>query len=523
MGLIYGSGFLVEFTYFKSFGITDIDFIRTKYIHIGCIFLLACLVIVFPLGWLIWFWRKEHADSFIRAARHGRLIKMSWIHSCKWFFDGSKIEKLHSTFPVIGTVSLMLWNFFVLVAFTDMDFARKYARLITFNFGLPLFSVLIAFAGDAFEKPTSMKNTSKDKNQARMKKLLKAFRLIFRIAALIIGLGIILPRCFLQPIFCETSEANIRFYNSTWQWMLILLFGIIFVSFLATIILPWKWPNKYSNSNWFKLNVRRWVLYAIQWSVFLFQVWVFAAIAEHLDVSLAAILFGKNWPGHWFEHIVKSHFPFGSVYFVCFMLVILFFGFRSTYRLKQIDNHNHQTFLLISTSAVIITLFYLSILCFSRFVFPYIPESRGGGDYTSKSPVEITFPTNSLAFGNVRGTIPEELISEIDARHTIILDQNSTFIFLAKTNDNGGPSSWRTEGTRPKVFEIRRDAILNISYTADKDTPSIPQTASPKPRGQMKFAQPQQSPPANKTLPPPVASKAKHTRNLPGSQPATRN
>ena len=497
VGLIYGSGFLVEFTYFKSFGITDIDFVKTKYIHIGCIFLMACLVVVFPFGWLIWFWRKQHAESFTSAVRRGELFRDVGKDIIKWLRVGSTVEELHSTFPFIGTVSLMLWNFFIVVAFTDMKFAKQNARLIIFNFALPLVAILLALIGDAFEKPpfrlivnTGPEEPLNDEGNERMRKLLGHVRLVFRLATLWIGL-ITFQFCFLTPLFYEKSNAYITFYNTTWHWMLLGLIAIIAISFLGISLLQWKLPDKYPNSDWWKLNIRRWVLYAIQWWALLCQVWVFAAIAERLEISLAAILFGKDWPGHLFNNFLYGRFPSGSVYFVLLMTVILLFSFRSLYRLKQIEDTVHKRYVLISTLGVLIALFYLSILSFSRFIFPFIPETKGGGDYTAKSPVEITFPTNSLAFGNINATIPKELKLEIDAHHTIILDQNSTFIFLVRTNDEGGPSFWRSDGARPKVFEIRRDTILNITYTADKDTPSILQKLPPKPTRQMTPVHPQ--------------------------------
>jgi len=141
--------------------------------------------------------------------------------------------------------------------------------------------------------------------------------------------------------------------------------------------------------------------------------------------------------------------------------------------------------MLISTFGVIIALFYLSILSFARFIFPFVPESRGGGDYTLKSPVEITFITNSSTYGNISATIPKELKSEIDACHTIILGQNSSSIFLARTNDQHGPSSWKSDGTRPTVYEIRRDTILEITYTSDKDSSPVSETIAAKPTQQM--------------------------------------
>lgn len=111
----------------------------------------------------------------------------------------------------------------------------------------------------------------------------------------------------------------------------------------------------------------------------------------------------------------------------------------------------------IATACVLIILFYFSILSFARFVYPYIPAGKGGGDYTLSQPVQITFDS---AFTN---SIPQPVKDGIKSATIILLDENSSFAFLANLNDGGGRETWRTTN-KPAVYEIRREAITSITY-----------------------------------------------------------
>jgi len=71
VGLIYGCGFLIVFTFFKGFGVDSADFVEAKYIHVGFLFFMACLVIAVPLWWLLWPLRSKVPEGFSIMIRKG--------------------------------------------------------------------------------------------------------------------------------------------------------------------------------------------------------------------------------------------------------------------------------------------------------------------------------------------------------------------------------------------------------------------------------------------------------------------
>src|SRR6202035_1149105 len=115
VGIIYAAGFLIVFSFSKSFGMDAAELFQGKYIHIGSLFVMAAIVIVLPVSWLFQLRRMKEVTN-----RH--------------------------PFAIFGGVLvyvLMLATFYVIVAFTERGFFHENAPLILFNFFPPLgFSLL---------------------------------------------------------------------------------------------------------------------------------------------------------------------------------------------------------------------------------------------------------------------------------------------------------------------------------------------------------------------------------------------
>src|SRR6202044_2099650 len=84
VGLTYACGFLIVFTFFKSFGIDSVDLIEAKYIHVGVLFILSCLVIAMPLWWLVWPLRLGAKSSYRRQVQKG-MREITWRGRIKYF------------------------------------------------------------------------------------------------------------------------------------------------------------------------------------------------------------------------------------------------------------------------------------------------------------------------------------------------------------------------------------------------------------------------------------------------------
>jgi hypothetical protein len=154
--------------------------------------------------------------------------------------------------------------------------------------------------------------------------------------------------------------------------------------------------------------------------------------------------------------IPDVHSPIGGYIFIAFILLLVFFGARNLYRIIQINQDALAS--TIVSFCFLGVVFYFSIVSFARFIYPYIPAAKGGGDYTMSHPVKLTFDTRFL------NSIPPAVTNELPANCMILLDANSTIVLLASTNGAGGPAEWRSSTNKPTVYEIRREAIISITH-----------------------------------------------------------
>ena len=120
VGFIYASGFLIVFTFLKSYGIADMDFVQAKYIHVGSFFLIACIAVILPLGWLRYL-------SFTKGYPH-------------------------TTIPTILGATAMLFVVFAVGAFTPVGFYRDHWLTMILNLLLPAIQLFTGVIADRLAK-----------------------------------------------------------------------------------------------------------------------------------------------------------------------------------------------------------------------------------------------------------------------------------------------------------------------------------------------------------------------------------
>jgi hypothetical protein len=216
IGLIYACGFLIVFTFYKSFGINTVDFIEAKYIHIGSLFVMACITIIHPIRWLYvvarrWYdaeegenkkWVKQmfsgmlssgYCYNFIRKLReiykHPKLLIKPYVYFQllipqsiylilnRYFLADWKLNNkhgMHITLPVIGSATLMTWCFLLLLTFASPDFAQNHQRLIFFNLFFPLIIIAVALPAEW------IRDREKDYLYPKAKKVLTCGRCFIR-------------------------------------------------------------------------------------------------------------------------------------------------------------------------------------------------------------------------------------------------------------------------------------------------------------------------------------------------------
>jgi hypothetical protein len=114
IALIYGAGFLINFTFASTFGIREVQLLQARCIHIGSLFIIGCMII-----WVLGMWLFQ-----LRASPG------AW----KSRFSG-----------VLAFVPMLL-VFYILVAFTDRSFYQNHAALVLSNFMVPVFYVVVGWA-----------------------------------------------------------------------------------------------------------------------------------------------------------------------------------------------------------------------------------------------------------------------------------------------------------------------------------------------------------------------------------------
>lgn len=378
-----------------------------------------------------------------------KILSVFTVGSIDW--KPEPIHGLHTRTPVLGTVTLFLWCFILLVAFAPPEFQHEHPQLIFFNILLPFLILLLSIIGDRSKLGHFHTTIAKYR--------LWMFRDILRIWYLL---------CIAVYIFLYLSKRGQLDAHLALQECLLLFVPISFI-WLAFVNLC------RCNSNKRRIGRRgpvHWALYESQWSLLLFQISVFFSTIrdKNLHISLKDVLFGYGWhTGAFFKDFFSLNweqdatFPHGAINLLLIWIIVVFFLYRIPYRLKQYDRAIKLNFaklgkikFVISTSVIVGILLYFSVLIFARSIYPYIPYAKGGGNYSMNRSVLISF--------NAGAAIPPPLIAKNQSNSLIILNENNNFIFFADRFDAGGPSGWRDTTNRPTVYKIPHDEIASITY-----------------------------------------------------------
>lgn len=326
IGFIYACGFLIVYTYFKGFGITDLNFIQAEYIHVGSFFLIACIALVLPLTW----------------------VK---------YLPASKSKYPHVTTQTILAASLMLYVIFGVLLFAPPGFYHNFAIVMFLNFLLPagmLFTGLFADWRDGW----TVEDPSKTRDPALQKLILKL----------------------------------------------------------------------------------QWILLSLQFVV--------------AGITYAAL---SNFWEMWHSEPI-------CISFVGLMLLIFLYGSRLISRLSRVTDKRQKLDLIISNGCIIGLLAFFAIWSFSKSIYPFIPASKGGGDFVNSSPIHIIYKSDAA------GLIPNQVTSADADNHLILLEENGSFFFVADNTSLQGKNIW--QGTnKPIVYEISHDAVVTIIH--DNSAPQM--------------------------------------------------
>jgi hypothetical protein len=170
----------------------------------------------------------------------------------------------------------------------------------------------------------------------------------------------------------------------------------------------------------------------------------------------------------------------GGYFYVLFVfLVFLMLAFLQGF-LPVFQKHNRGGALLAMNLSVTFSFLYLSTLAYAYHIYPYLPSSRGGGDYSADPRVcLLTFNSDAIT------SIPDSLIENrsLQSKPLTLLEESPTLVFVTPECTFTERARWRRVGVenKPKViYTIQRDAITTISFQDFTTGPAPSPTPYPR-------------------------------------------
>jgi hypothetical protein len=124
--------------------------------------------------------------------------------------------------------------------------------------------------------------------------------------------------------------------------------------------------------------------------------------------------------------------------------------------------------------ALVTVLYVISVLSFSYFVYPHIPEQKAGGNYKTATRVSprLVIATPAGECPNDLMPIPATIIKPAIKADYLIIEEDSNWVYFANDSDKGGPRAWSwprfgEKSVRPKVYAVNRSCIASIDSIED--------------------------------------------------------
>lgn len=168
----------------------------------------------------------------------------------------------------------------------------------------------------------------------------------------------------------------------------------------------------------------------------------------------------------------------GGWIFAILLILTAVLLYRLLYRYNQLKtmqdvNSGFRRGMLMTLSTVVMSIiFFLLIICYSYWVFPFIPSVKGGGDY--EHALRVVFVLKQPAK-------KEQLDANLDYRDlqdninrptdAILLYTTTTSYYFARPIKGSDPCDWRAGRSRPRILQVKREEIRALSvpgYSAEQ-------------------------------------------------------
>jgi len=170
------------------------------------------------------------------------------------------------------------------------------------------------------------------------------------------------------------------------------------------------------------------------------------------------------WGIHFLAFVIHILFSGAIIYYVLTLSASIIL--LRTWHFCKGDKTGARPFALTTGIALSSLLMIIAVLAYGAFVFPYVPASRGGGDYTVLADTAIQLKEGVKVCPDFRETDIAQCRATFTAMRFKIIDSTENSFFLADTSTGGGPCGWRgfpttlaEETNIPVIYEINKSDI----------------------------------------------------------------
>ncbi|HEU0084072.1 MAG TPA: hypothetical protein VFQ87_14490 [Bradyrhizobium sp.] len=264
-------------------------------------------------------------------------------------------------------------------------------------------------------------------------------------------------------IYISVLFTPLHYVETTAQWAGIIALVILFLIFGIIYFLSEKhYEASYTkasenNSRTFseiqKEELRR------QWDAYILgrdaAAWFFSCLVllsdfvflRGRDAALRDLLFQGGW------------------IFLIFSILIPILVYRIFLRLdlvSKVENQNGDFlyYMIVSSGGILLALLlYVVLICYSYWVFPFIPSIKGGGDYENASRVSVV-----LKKVDVRERLGDVNLNSQELEQALIIYSSSSSYYFARPTKNNNPCDWRAGHAKPWITEVRRDEVRALMF-----------------------------------------------------------
>jgi hypothetical protein len=174
--------------------------------------------------------------------------------------------------------------------------------------------------------------------------------------------------------------------------------------------------------------------------------------------------------------LVQTMFVEGGYLCYFFLALIGFLIYKIRRWVLEVTDVTVRTGLIAIAVATIGAIYCLAALTFAYRVYPFIPVSKGGGDYTDEHKVTLAFdtkykdslpaellpPAPLLLTTNSSGLVTTNVVQALTSLPVVIIEETSSIVFIASPSGVTDASLWRTPypTNKPTIIALKRDGIV---------------------------------------------------------------